>query len=306
MTRRSNVQGLALVGQKPVRKHAQTYQLPAPWEAAVEGWLNWLRMGGIAKSTIYCRRGHIRYIARRSNTEHPREVTLAILVEVCSEKPWSNDHRKGVRTSLVGFFEWCVAQGITQANPAAPLPHVKESQPKPRPATDSIWFALLDKATPRERIMALLAGEAGMRRAEVAVAHSDDLIEDLDGWAIIVHGKGGKQRVVPLTDSLAKEIRDYCREAGYLFPGIDRWGNSISDHVSVANVGIIISRLMPPTWTMHKLRHRFATRGHGGTGNLRAVQEALGHVSVATTQKYVATSRAEIRAVSEAAHKSRP
>lgn len=52
---------------------------------------------------------------------------------------------------------------------------------------------------------------------------------------------------------------------------------------------------------MHKLRHRFGTRGYAGTGNLRAVQEALGHASVATTQRYVAVSARDVRAVSEAA-----
>jgi site-specific recombinase XerC len=49
------------------------------------------------------------------------------------------------------------------------------------------------------------------------------------------------------------------------------------------------------------LRHRFASRGYAGTGNLRAVQEALGHASIATTQRYTAVSRDDVRAVSEAA-----
>jgi len=63
----------------------------------------------------------------------------------------------------------------------------------------------------------------------------------------------------------------------------------------------VISRLMPDGWSMHKLRHRFATRGYAGTGNLRAVQEALGHASVATTQRYTAISSREVRSVADAA-----
>jgi hypothetical protein len=150
--------------------------------------------------------------------------------------------------------------------------------------------------------MARLAGEAGLRRAEVAQAHRDDLIADRGGWSLIVKGKGGKQRVVPLTDDLAEEIRDYkgvdqadTLAAGYLFPG------KVDGHISVVYAGQLISVLMPPGWSMHKLRHRAATRGHAGTGNLRAVQEFLGHASVATTQRYVAVSRADVRRVSEAA-----
>jgi integrase len=142
--------------------------------------------------------------------------------------------------------------------------------------------------------MALLAGEAGLRRAEVARAHCDDLLADIDGWSLVVHGKGGRQRVVPITERLAAEIQA-AHSQGYLFPG------HVDGHISVPYVGQLISALMPPGYSMHKLRHRFATRGYAGTGNLRAVQEALGHASVATTQRYTAVAARDIRAVAEAA-----
>lgn len=143
--------------------------------------------------------------------------------------------------------------------------------------------------------MARLAGEAGLRRAEVAQVHTDDLLTDRDGAQLIVHGKGGKQRVVGITSSLADAIHRECPSGGYVFPG------QIDGHVSPDYVGKLVSRLMPPGWSIHKLRHRYATRGYAGTHNLRAVQEALGHASVATTQRYTAVSAREIRLVSEAA-----
>lgn len=270
------------------------YQLPTPWEHAVSGWLTWLEIGGVAATTLRLRRDHVRAIARRSGTFHPRQLTLATIVGLCSENPWSNDHRKGVRTSLTSFYEWAVSNGVASDNPAARLPRVRESKPRPRPAPDAVWQHLLAQAGPRERLMALLAGEAGLRRTEVAQCHRDDLIDDLHGWSLLVRGKGDKQRIVPITDRLASEIRTFC-PAGYLFPG------AIGGHISPGWVGTIISELMPPGWSMHKLRHRFATRGYAGTGNLRAVQEALGHASVATTERYTAVSRREVRSVAEAA-----
>jgi integrase/recombinase XerC len=115
-----------------------------------------------------------------------------------------------------------------------------------------------------------------------------------DGWSLIVVGKGNRQRVVPITQDLAAEIACY-RGHGYLFPG------QIDGHMSPEWVGAVLSRLMPPGYTAHKLRHRFATRGYAGTHDLRAVQEALGHASVATTQRYTAVSSREVRLVSEAA-----
>lgn len=185
--------------------------------------------------------------------------------------------------------------GVVQDNPAARLPKIKTPLPAPRPAPDDIWLELLAAAAPRERLMARLAGEAGLRRAEVAVVRAEDLIRDLHGWSLIVHGKGGRQRVAPLNDSLAAEFRLLATRYGYLFPG------QVEGHISPRWVGTMISKLMPPGWSMHKLRHRFATRGYAGTGNLRAVQEALGHASVATTQRYTAVSALDIRSVADAA-----
>ena len=89
----------------------------------------------------------------------------------------------------------------------------------------------------------------------------------------LVHGKGDKQRVVPISDDLANAIREYCLN-GYLFPG------QIEGHISAQWVGATISELMPPGWSMHKLRHRF---------------------SVATTQRYTAVATDEVRAAAMSA-----
>lgn len=300
---------LKLVPDHNPRLRTLQYLLPEPWETSIEEWQKWLRLSGLMPNSIKLRRGCVRVIARRSSTQHPAELTLAMLIDLCGNADWSNDYRKGMRQSLMSYFEWAMHQELVRSNPVASLPKVRETPPNPRPAPDSVWFDLLQKAPPRARLMALLAGEAGMRRAEVAQAHYDDLLEDISGYSMIVHGKGGRQRLVPITDSLAVAIKDYAlrlkKPTGYLFPtrDVDRWGR---EHVTPAYVGQVITDLMPDGWTMHKLRHRYATRGHNGTRDIRAVQEALGHASVATTQRYVAVSKQQIRAVSEAAFKARP
>lgn len=268
--------------------------MSAEWDKAITGWNAWLRIGGASKATVKLRRDHVCAIARRSETEHPRQLVLTLIVELCSERNWSNEYRKGVRTSLNSFFDWAVTNELVQDNPAAALPRVAGDKPRPRPATDEIWRDLLEQASPREQLMARLAGEAGLRRAEVAQCHRDDLVRDRGGWALIVHGKGSKQRVVPVTDRLAAAVVAHCQR-GFLFPG------QTDGHLSPNWAGQILSNLMPPGWSAHKLRHRYATRGYAGTRNLRAVQEALGHASVATTERYTMITRDEIRAVSEAA-----
>ncbi|WP_210419569.1 tyrosine-type recombinase/integrase [Mycolicibacterium sp. ELW1] len=113
-------------------------------------------------------------------------------------------------------------------------------------------------------------------------------------WALLVHGKGDKQRVVPITDRLAVEITLFCPQ-GYLFP------NGVGGHLTPERVGKCISDLLPPGWSMHKLRHRFASRGLAGTGDLLAVRDALGHASVAITQLYTAVADGKVSRVCEVA-----
>src|SRR5690606_36737267 len=115
-----------------------------------------------------------------------------------------------------------------------------------------VYREALMRAGHREGLMLRLAAEVGMRRAEVAQAGSEDLIEDLIGWSLLVHGNGNRERVVPLPSSLARALLDLPN--GPFFPG------AVDGHLSARYVGKLLASLMPEMWTMHTLRHRFATR----------------------------------------------
>lgn len=275
--------------------HSLSYLLPAPWDDAISGWLTWLIASGASTATRRTRRAHVRSVARALSSAHPQDVTGAQLVSIIGRPGFSIEHRRGLRASLASFYRWGVASGIAEADPTLALPSVRAALGAPKPATDDIWRQILDTADQRTRLMARLACEAGLRRAEVACVHTDDMADGIEGPELIVHGKGNKQRVLPITVTLAVEITNACPFGGFLFPG------KIDGHISPDRVGHLVSKVMPPGWSMHKLRHRFATRGYAGTGNLRAVQEALGHASVATTQRYTAVAARDIRAVAEAA-----
>jgi integrase len=299
----ANGNGADITEELEEMKHAQQFSLPQPWEDAVNRWCDWLLTGGRSRLSIRTRRQQIRGVARGLGTQSPAEVMLADLVALFAGHDWKPNTRHGMRMAVTGFYAFCVESGICATNVAARLPRVTPGSPAPRPAPDWLWDELVRDAAPRELLMIRLAGEAGLRRAEIAQVHTDDVIWDGIGHSLIVHGKGRKQRVVPVTSSLAEEVqrgpgRWSTERAGWLFPG----GSRCTDgHLSPNTVGELISALMPPAWSIHKLRHRYATRGYAGTRNLRAVQEALGHASVATTERYTAITGAEIRAVSEAA-----
>lgn len=109
-----------------------------------------------------------------------------------------------------------------------------------------------------------LGAQAGLRRGEIAQIHAHDLSRDLLGWSLLVHGK-------------------------------------INGHLSARRVGELAAEALPAPWTLHTLRHRFATRAYEATGDLVTVSRLLGHASVATTQRYVATGRTRLREVAGAA-----
>lgn len=283
-------------------------RLPHAWEEAVDGWTEWMIAAGLSMRSRETRRSHVRSTARKLDTRTPGEVTTGMLVTVFAKQDnWGQDHKRGVKSSLIQFYDWCIHMDDAEDNPARGLPPIPESKPKPRPAPEWLWEEILQASNPRVAMMIRLAGEAGLRRAEVSKVHRDDVVWDSDGWSLMVHGKGDKYRIVPINDDLAEKIQrgptwapPGHRNDGYLFPSFDQWGNRVAKHLSADRVGRLVGEVMGQDWTMHKLRHRYATRGYAGTKNLRAVQEALGHASVATTQRYVAVAAPELRAVSEA------
>jgi integrase/recombinase XerC len=88
------------------------------------------------------------------------------------------------------------------------------------------------------------------------------------GYGLLVHGKGGKKRMVglPVDGTLGLELARMARQdPGYLFPG------KIDGHLSASWVGRIVSRWLDGPWTMHTLRHFFATTTFAKSKNLLAV-----------------------------------
>lgn len=248
----------------------------------IEMWVTSLRAAGRPETTCGLRAYHLRRIARELAVPSPWLVSGAQLVEWFGSHTWARETRRSWRSSARSFWGWGMRSGRTSVNPALDLDSVRAAEPMPRPAPDRVFKRAVLAADPREMLMVRLAAEAGLRRGEVAQVHARDLVEDLAGWSLSVHGKGGRPRLVPLTDELAAAVRRAtARTGGFAFPG------QVDGHLSPAWVGRLVSRLMPEAWTMHTLRHRFATRAFAVDRDLITVQQLLGHSSPATTQRYV-------------------
>lgn len=225
----------------------------------------------------------------------PLEVTTAHLLAFMGSNPgWGRSTRAMVRSAVRAAYRWAVVAGHVAVNPGDALPPARRKPPTPHPAPEHAYASALRAAGPAERLMLRLAAEAGLRRAEVAqVLPQRDLIDDEHGWSLVAHGKGSRDRIVPLAAELARELR--LAGPGWLFP------SSRGGHLSAHTVGGRISRLLPDGVTMHALRHRFASVAYKRSGgDMFAVQQLLGHASAATTQIYVLVDEETRRRVVDA------
>jgi len=139
--------------------------------------------------------------------------------------------------------------------------------------------------------------EAGLRRAEIAQVHVDDLTGGPGMYSLLVHGKGSNERVIPINDELAADI---ALAGGWLFP------SQRGEHLTPRAVGVMCSELLGEHVTLHMLRHKFATRAYRGSRNLRAVQKLLGHSSLAITERYLDCDADEMRAAMTSANDQTP
>jgi integrase/recombinase XerC len=218
-------------------------------------------------------------------------------------------------SSLKSFFNYLIKHDVLKNSPILSLksPKLKKSLPRPinvnlaievikyaKIIEDEKWIGLRNKS-----ILLLLYG-CGLRISEALGLNYED-IENED--YILVKGKGGKERIVPMMDYIKKGILDYINECPKeirsedpLFVG--KRMNRLSPRIiQYALEKIRNSLSLPETATPHALRHSFATHLLDSGGDLRTIQELLGHSSLSTTQKY---TKVETSKLYEAYSKSHP
>jgi len=218
-------------------------------------------------------------------------------------------------SSIRTYFAFLVAEGVTDANPAlaVPLPRKERSQPE---VVDRYAIEGLLESFPRtpagcrDLAMVELLYGAGLRVGELVALDMDDYspTERL----VRVRGKGRKERLVPFGRHAAAAV------GGYL-PHRARWRRGSSDEIQPLfvnqrggrltdrSVRRILDEAVERTADLHRLhphalRHAFATHLLEAGMDLRAIQELLGHSSLATTQIYTGVDLAHLMAVYNKSH----
>lgn len=213
-----------------------------------------------------------------------------------------------------GFFVWLERndRGRNHAIRTVRTPKLPHAVPKPLDAKDAVaavtdigalasepWIAARDIA-----VMTLLYG-CGLRISEALGLSRRDAP---DGETIVVLGKGGKQRMVPVLPVVREAIATYLAACphpmepdGPLFVGAQ--GGRLSPRIVQRQMQKLRGWLgLPETATPHALRHSFATHLLAGGGDLRSIQELLGHASLSTTQRYTAVDTEKLLRDYKATH----
>lgn len=274
----------------------QNLASPATWAHPINGFLSNLARSGSPKPTRTLRSYHLRRFAIDSQSD-PWAVTLRDLNEHIDRRDWEPSTAKTFRSTMREFYKWAITNEYTDNNPADKLPRIRVAVGTPRPASDESLDLARANADDREWLMIRFAALAGLRCREIALIRRDDLTHTSFGWSLLVHGKGDRNRHVPLPDDLAADALAAIADEsdGWLFEG------QVDGHLSAPHVSKLISRALPGA-TAHQLRHRFATRAYQlGGRDIRAVQELLGHASVATTQIYTGVESDALRRAALAA-----
>ncbi len=228
-------------------------------------------------------------------------------------------HRQGLSprsialsvSAIKQFYEFLRREKVVEANPARTLKAPKQNKPLPKNMDADGVSALLsmdgdDPLLLRDKAMMELFYSSGLRLAELAALDTGDI--DFSTREVRVMGKGSKERIVPVGSKAIDALQDWLKIRG-TFPCQDnalflaKTGARLS-HRSIqsrlARWGVeqgSSGRVHP-----HKLRHSFATHMLESSGDLRAVQELLGHANLATTQIYTSLDFGHLAKVYDGAH----
>lgn len=221
-------------------------------------------------------------------------------------------------STLKTFFKYLVREGRIENTviQTVRIPKVPKSIPKAlsiqdaltaldvvEELSDDVWVGKRDKA-----LLTLLYG-CGLRLGEALKLSRDEGLRALDGDAsLVISGKGGKQRLVPVLPAVSIAIQNYLDVCPFQFEGdaplfVGVRGKRLNPAIAQKTVRELRALLkLPDSATPHALRHSFATHLLGGGGDLRTIQELLGHASLSSTQRYTEVDGEHLSMVYDATH----
>jgi integrase/recombinase XerC len=231
-------------------------------------------------------------------------------------------HRQGRKSrtiqrelsSIRSFYQFLIRNALVAKNPALEVRAPKSDRPLPKTCDAETIDRLLSVDDPSDglqvRDVAIfeLIYSSGLRLAELINIDLDDI--DLPQQQLIVTGKGNKTRHLPIGSKAVSAVKrwlklrqDFTRDSQQSALFLSKQGKRISPRNVQSRLNRLIQRrALDQHLSPHTLRHSFATHMLESSSDLRAVQELLGHVNIATTQVYTHLDFQHLARVYDSAH----
>lgn len=193
----------------------------------------------------------------------------------------SSTSRRNYRKGLRSLWRWGIREGFVDCDPLEDVPNPRERVLLPDPVPTELVRRALDQAGPQMRVAVTLAAFGGLRCAEIAALEAGDVAHG----TILVHGKGGRDRRVPVHPEIVAALEALPAGPGLVLgwsaPMVSQRGCGY-----LRAIGVTVRR------PMHGLRAWYATRLYESSGHdLLLVRDMLGHASTNTTALYAAVAR---------------
>jgi integrase/recombinase XerC len=289
-------------------------------DEAIAAFLRVLRQRNASTHTIKGYAGDLEnfagYIGSR-NWKSIDHVTIRGFLSHLYEKGLGKTSVARALAAVRSLYRWLAQEGVVDQNPAKLVSTPKLPKKLPRVPTIEEMNTVIDGQMPevaafpeRDRLMFELLYGCGVRNSELVGINLDDI--RLSAEAILIRGKGKKERYVPFGDSAKVGLSGYLPARQKLLSEKRKNTaalliNQRGGRLTTRSVGRIVKKIavakgLSPDVHPHTLRHAFGTHMLEEGADLRAIQEMLGHERLSTTQRYTQLSMKHVLSVYDQTH----
>ena len=289
----------------------------------------WMRSHGFSPGTVKNQYHNISYFITWCHDRgfwHPREITSGIIERYQvhlyrsrqkSGEPLSMGYQHKQLSNLRSFFKWMFKSKYMAYNPASDieLPRVEQRLPRDILTISEVervfqQVDLSSKFGVRDRAILEVLYSTGMRRQELCLLKCVDL-DFARGTVLVRHGKGKKDRVIPIGERALAWVEKYLNELRFMLVNepdngilfLNNIGNGLSvNWLSAAVTRFINAAKLNKTGSCHLFRHSMATLMLEGGADIRYIQQMLGHAKLNTTQLYTRVSIKKLKEVHKKTH----
>lgn len=241
----------------------------------IEEYLDVCRRRGLSTTTIRMRKAYLNKVSKEIGILDATRDSIAAWLDRPSLQDQS---RATLRTTLHGFYAWAVEEELMVRNPVLKVPKFKAHKGQPHPIPQGELTLAIEKADPDMKCWLLLGSRMAMRVGEISQVRREDI--DFEANTLhIIHGKGGKERQIPLTSDVRQAMESITLPvSGALWPSQTPQRLSKATNAYLHGLGI--------KSVFHATRHRALTDIYRASHDIILTQRIAGHSSPAVTGIY--------------------